>query len=199
VSRELTPAQAAEVERYRRAYAIPEYRMGPDRQAAAEAMLRERPDLFDQPLLDVGCGRGELLAGARALGFRGGLAGVDPATGNRTSGTKPIPVYPAVAWDLPFADASFGTVVCLDVLEHLLPADEPESLLELARVASRRIVVAIGMGQSAEWKDLGELHVNLHNEAEWTKRLTAAWAGWTVRRRADRDVGGLSAAWEATR
>lgn len=43
---------------------------------------------------------------------------------------------------LPFADGRFEVVTCLDVLEHVLPAERSSVLMELARVARRTVVVA---------------------------------------------------------
>lgn len=43
---------------------------------------------------------------------------------------------------LPFGDGRFDVVTCLDVLEHVLPAERSSVLLELARVARRTVVVA---------------------------------------------------------
>jgi ubiquinone/menaquinone biosynthesis C-methylase UbiE len=52
-------------------------------------------------------------------------------------------LYLASASHLPFADKSFDTVVCVEVLEHL---EKPESLMairELERIARRRVVITV--------------------------------------------------------
>jgi SAM-dependent methyltransferase len=43
---------------------------------------------------------------------------------------------------LPWRDAAFDTVLCLDVLEHVPPRDRPRLIAELARVAARQVLVA---------------------------------------------------------
>jgi SAM-dependent methyltransferase len=50
---------------------------------------------------------------------------------------------------LPFADASFDAVVCLDVLEHISPGDRPAVLGELRRVCAGRLLVACPTGELA--------------------------------------------------
>lgn len=50
---------------------------------------------------------------------------------------------------LPFADASFDAVVCLDVLEHIPPGDRPKVLGELRRVCAGRLLVACPTGELA--------------------------------------------------
>lgn len=51
--------------------------------------------------------------------------------------------------DLPFATASFDTVLALDLLEHLPSADRARALAELGRVAGRRLIVGCPTGQPA--------------------------------------------------
>jgi SAM-dependent methyltransferase len=75
-------------------------------------------------VLDAGCGEGVLVDE-----FHGRLAivGVDPhyASARVTSGSLSA---------LPFAAASFDRGLCLDVLEHLAPAEQAQAFGELFRV-----------------------------------------------------------------
>lgn len=48
----------------------------------------------------------------------------------------------ASATQLPFADASFDAVVCLDVVEHMPAGDRVTAIREMARVATRLLIVA---------------------------------------------------------
>jgi len=50
---------------------------------------------------------------------------------------------------LPFGDGEFDVVLTLDLLEHVPPELRPKALSELARVASRRVVVACPCGEGA--------------------------------------------------
>lgn len=98
-----------------------------ERYAFAAARAEER-------ILDAACGTGY---GSRVLldGGRGPVTGVDiePEALALARRHYPGPNYTmADVTDLPFADASFGTVVSLETLEHL---EEPEAALaEFRRV-----------------------------------------------------------------
>jgi SAM-dependent methyltransferase len=65
----------------------------------------------------------------------------------------------ASALELPFADGDFDTVVALDLLEHIPPADRPAALLELRRVAGKRLIVGCPCDAAAEEADRSLLGV----------------------------------------
>jgi ubiquinone/menaquinone biosynthesis C-methylase UbiE len=100
----------------------------------AEILRRATGDV-----LDVGCGRGHLaglLAAGRAVTACDMVIAPDvPAR------------FPTVAFrearlgELPFADASFDTVVCTHTLEHVL--DVQRAIADLRRVARRRLIVVV--------------------------------------------------------
>ncbi|MEW6131439.1 MAG: class I SAM-dependent methyltransferase [Acidobacteriota bacterium] len=54
---------------------------------------------------------------------------------------------------LPFADASFETVISSDMLEHLSPEERPQGVKEIMRVASKFVVIAVPVGKDAERQD----------------------------------------------
>lgn len=92
-------------------------------------------------ILDVGCGRGELLR-------RSGVSfavGVDLASRGMRHVAGPKAVASILA--LPFADASFDLVLCAETLEHLDPAILEGAARELARVARRHVLV------TTPWKE----------------------------------------------
>ncbi|MFP5361276.1 MAG: glycosyltransferase, partial [Thermoleophilia bacterium] len=88
-------------------------------------------------ILDVGCGPHGLACIAPDVPF----VGADVAF-PATPADSMVPVVLELGPELPFPDASFDTVLCLDVLEHVPPADRVPFLHELARVAARRVVLA---------------------------------------------------------
>lgn len=102
-------------------------------------------------VLDVGCGRGEILRSTAALGAR--AFGVDYARVavqisrqvalqvDRVEAA--IGVYQASALSLPFEANTFDRVLMLDIVEHLYPAELEVALLEVLRVLKPggRIVV----------------------------------------------------------
>lgn len=93
-------------------------------------------------VVDVGCGRGELLVAAleqgasRALGVEYAPAAVELAhrTLTRHSGATNAEVHTADARSLPFEDAGADLVTMLDVVEHLNPAELDRALTEVRRV-----------------------------------------------------------------
>lgn len=93
-------------------------------------------------VLDVGCGRGEILRHCAALGAN--AYGVDYApvavamsqqvVDGLTDVTGHTGVAQCDAKKLPFADASFDRVLMFDVVEHLHPWELHTAMLEVRRV-----------------------------------------------------------------
>ena len=166
-----TKEQAAEVAKYQQAYSADNYRMGDRRRIAAEAQLALLP--WRRSYLDVACGRGEMLDYARSIGFR------------EVRGTEVVPkllrhdeIVMAAAWSLPFPDKSFEVVTLFDAIEHLLAGDDEATCRELARVASRVILLTANNAPSRN--HIGqELHVNRRPYEEWD-RLFQRWFPGTV-------------------
>ncbi len=82
--------------------------------------------------IDLGCGQGEFLAQARAGGLRGGM-GLDYWEPNARAALR---AGPALAADLnraiPFATASLDGATLIEVIEHIIRAED--LVAELARV-----------------------------------------------------------------
>jgi SAM-dependent methyltransferase len=76
------------------------------------------------PVLDAGCGEGVLVT---EYGGRLAIEGVDEHYASDR-------VHRASLTALPYPDATFARVLCLDVLEHLAFAAQPVALSELNRV-----------------------------------------------------------------
>jgi ubiquinone/menaquinone biosynthesis C-methylase UbiE len=158
-------ARSAEHAKYVNVYAKqPNYRMKGQRRIDAANDLRGLPSRGSY--LDVGCGRGDMLAEAKALGF-------DPV-----HGTEVVPqlidglrVVRAEAHALPFPDKSFDVVTMLDVIEHLIPGDDEAACRELARVARRHIIVTANNRPSFS-KAGADLHINKRPYPEWDRLFT---------------------------
>ncbi|HEY3069416.1 MAG TPA: class I SAM-dependent methyltransferase [Gaiellaceae bacterium] len=110
---------------------------------AAEAAVE---DAGGSSILDVGCGEGlltERIAGLRPGADVVGLDVDDPRLGAEWKQRRGdnLSFRAGSAYSLPFKDAAFELVCGFEVLEHLeRPA---EALTELARVASRHLVVSV--------------------------------------------------------
>ena len=111
------------------------------------ARLRKVLELADvrpgQRVLDVGCGRGELVVQCALRGAR--AAGIDYAEAAVRIANEAIGHHPAAVRDrcqvlamdacrLRFEDASFDTAVMSDVVEHLTPSQLDAALAEVRRV-----------------------------------------------------------------
>ncbi len=93
-------------------------------------------------VLDVGCGRGEILRSTAQLGAQ--AYGVDYAsvavrlsrqvTVLSKEGRRPIGVYQASALGLPFGPNLFDRILMLDIVEHLYPHELTLALKEAHRV-----------------------------------------------------------------
>jgi len=91
-------------------------------------------------ILDIGCGRGEVLLRTASLGAR--AFGIDYARVavhlsrriTMTAPGEPIGVYQASALLLPFQSETFDRVLMLDIVEHLYPAELAIALAEARRV-----------------------------------------------------------------
>jgi ubiquinone/menaquinone biosynthesis C-methylase UbiE len=94
-------------------------------------------------VLDVGCGDGRLAATLGAAGAS--VVGIDPShvALDRARIAHPEIEFTSPADDgaLPFADSSFGSLVCLNVLQHV--ADTQRVLSECRRVLKSKGAVAI--------------------------------------------------------
>lgn len=153
----LRPDQESEVAKYRRAYLDPQYRMGGQRRRDAVDALAALP--VRGRLLDVGCGRGEMLDEAERLGFN--AVGVE-AVEYLCDGVQ---VFPANASALPFKDGEFEVVTSFDVLEHLLHCDQAQAIAEMRRVARSYLVLAAASYSAIH--DGVELHVGRRMPDDW--------------------------------
>ena len=110
------------------------------RLASAFALAEVKPGMV---VLDVGCGRGEILRHAAQLGAD--AYGIDYAPVAVNMSRRVIDplgsiapghtaVYLADAKHLPFPTASFDRVLMFDVVEHLHPWELDEALREIRRV-----------------------------------------------------------------
>ena len=116
------------------------------------------------PLLDVGCG--QLGLSAFLHGFS--IVGSDLQPSTERHGRFRFVRSTATA--LPFRDRAFPAVSCIDVLEHLAPAQRIETITECLRVASRVVLFAFPDGARAQ-----ECDRNFQEACRTRSRQVPAW------------------------
>ncbi|HVI95750.1 MAG TPA: class I SAM-dependent methyltransferase [Anaeromyxobacter sp.] len=153
--------------------------------ARAVERLAGRPGV----VLDIGCGRGHLLAAFRRRGWEVQGTELDDRSAAHAREVVGVPVHVG-AWEgWPWADAHFDAVTVWHVLEHL--AEPEEALARIARLVRPGGVVMVGVpnfaSPEARATKAGWFHLDVprhacHLTPEW---LSSAFArqGLEVRRR----------------
>jgi SAM-dependent methyltransferase len=112
-------------------------------------------------------------------------AGLQVVTSDPSPGMEPDVI--CFAEDLPFADGSFELAVTRVAAHHF--ADVPQAVRELARVASKRVIVVdnVHMGDESEEAERirDPSHVRNYSESEWRSFLANAGLVVEDRRRFD--------------
>jgi SAM-dependent methyltransferase len=117
--------------------------------------------------IDVAAGGGHVTRRLREAGLQ--VVSCDPAPGMR-------PDVICFAEELPFADSSFELAVTRVAAHHF--ADVAQATRELARVASKRVIVVDNLNMGAESEEAERIrdpsHVRGYTEAEWRGFLADA-------------------------
>ena len=119
-------------------------------------------------VVDVGCGRGQYLAGLAAAGVP--VMGLDLSPGlagaARAASGCPTMIGDAVA--LPFADGAVGTSLALHMLYHLPdPADGLRELRRITRPGGRIVILTNGRDHLAAYRDLIREATGLGERLAW--------------------------------
>ena len=129
----------------------------------------------DAQILDAGCGSGRMLDELRPLGHVSGIdANADAVAATRRRGHV---ARRCEIERMPFSDASFDLVTCLDVIEHT--PDDRRTLRELRRVTRPGgILIATVPAYQALWSahDVVNGHYRRYRVSEL--RVAAQDAGW---------------------
>ncbi len=124
-------------------------RMALRSKTVAQALARYVP--VTARVLDLGCGVGDVL---QSLPDGYELHGVDYSRNNVERAAARLGdrarIERASAYELPFGDAEFGAVICLEVLEHL--EHEVRALNEVRRVLESNGVVILSVPYTFYWK-----------------------------------------------
>ena len=123
-------------------------------------------------LWDLGCGAGDYLEACASRGYFGmGIEGA-PIHGSKRTVRGDITIPLDVVW----LEGATGTVICLEVLEHIPDRLEREVLDNIARACSRRLICSWAIpGQP------GDGHVNCRTNDDAIARIEAV--GFALNRR----------------
>jgi 2-polyprenyl-3-methyl-5-hydroxy-6-metoxy-1,4-benzoquinol methylase len=105
-------------------------------------MARILQEIEGQRILDVGCGTGYLTQWIHERRPELALTGTDFIIEEGTKARSASITFQAGQIEaLPFGDASFDTVICTHVLEHIL--DFAQALREIRRVTAKKLIVVV--------------------------------------------------------
>lgn len=111
------------------------------KETAFALLSEEQESLKNWTHLDFGCGRGESMAMASALGMQSHGADIDPECLRLSSPHGPTTLLGDASPLGHFAEKSYDLVTCFHVLEHV---PRPlETLSALAKIARKRVLTAV--------------------------------------------------------
>lgn len=121
--------------------------------------------------LDVGCGTGLALGLYKNCKLDMTFRGCEPNdVSNEIWKKRGVNVDISSATDLSYSDNEFDTVVASHVLEHI--EDESTAISELARVASKRLIIVVPQGNVDE-KNPGSPHLRYYNRVNFVKAFAS--------------------------
>jgi len=131
-------------------------------------------------VLDAGCGSGRTLQDLRAFGEVSGIE-ISPLAAEHARQREIGEVRVGRVEELPWGDASFDLVTCLDVLEHT--PDDCAALLELRRVTRQGGWLLLTVpAYPALWSTHDEVNHHFRRYTRRTLRQASTDAGWRVAR-----------------
>ena len=125
---------------FRQAGLWAQYGLTPDYQERLSLVHRLVPDDAES-LLDVGCGKGEIINSLAQARPSMRVEGCD-LSGEALHYVK-TPARQAGLPALPYPDRAFDTVLCLQVLEHIPASDYAAAVDELQRIAGRLLIIGV--------------------------------------------------------
>lgn len=155
-------------ETYRRVYRnFPNYRNRDVRIKLTREWIESYPPQLALSLLDIGCGRGEVVDLARSLGIKAVGCDIVPELSS----------FGRVDWiecatELPYKNEAFHLVTCTDVVEHLYEDDIPAALREMKRVSQGRLLITACHRHDTPGKYGDEvLHVTVRPRKWWADMI----------------------------
>jgi SAM-dependent methyltransferase len=150
------------------------------RRRVIRAELGRLPLPRDAEILDAGCGSGRTLDELAAYGRVSGIE-LSPEAAAVASRRGQFDVRIGRLEELPWDEATFDLITCLDVIEHT--PDDRATLRELRRVTKPdgRLLVTVPAYQ-ALWSQHDEANHHFRRYVRRTLRAAAVEAGWEVER-----------------
>lgn len=121
-------------------------------------------------VLDVGCGMGLLVRTLLRHGVDAQGVDIAPRPVEENNRLEPGRFHLGSILNLPFADASWDTVVSTDCLEHIAEDDVPRALAELHRVSRRCVYINLATTRDRD----GRWHLTIRDRDWWEARFFAA-------------------------
>ncbi len=134
----------------------------------------------DLAVLDAGCGSGRTLQELQRFG-RVAATELDPDAASLAAARGDFDVRVAALPEVPWPDASFDLITCLDVIEHV--EDDASALGQLRRVARPAALLLVTVpAYPLLWSrhDIANQHFRRYTRRALSSALTAA--GWRLRR-----------------
>ncbi|MCA1586179.1 MAG: class I SAM-dependent methyltransferase [Acidobacteria bacterium] len=118
------------------------YGVGPPVREVSSEILELCDGLYG-PLLDFGCGAGALVGALRRQGLNAHGLELDAPVMREAADSEvsSFITYYSGTFPAPFADQTFATVTCCEVLEHV--ADYQGAVAELARLAREHVLITV--------------------------------------------------------
>lgn len=120
--------------------------------------------------LDIGSGEGLLVASLLRRGVDAHGIDVSELATERSNKRMPGRFTHGSVLALPFADASFQTVVSTNCMEHLAPEDVPKALKEIHRVTRRYVFLQLATTPDRD----GHWHLTVEGRAWWEAKCFEA-------------------------
>lgn len=171
-----------EQDKYRWLYReYPNYKMARSRLDAALAWICDQP--MGTSLLDIGCGRGELLREfvdvdpviVKGYEVVESLCGFSPGLSDkiRSDAMRCVHHFEGMH-KIPEEDNSWDLVTCCDVMEHVLEADALAGIAEMIRVARKKVYLSISTTTDSWGRSLGPneiLHITIRPIDWWLDEI----------------------------
>ncbi len=126
--------------------------------------------LSQKKVLELGCGKGELILVLRALGIKAYGVDISQAAAKHWKGMRQRYCIIADCFDPPFSER-FDFVITQDLLEHLYLQDVLKALKVISNLCGGRMLHFITTTEDAPWIDLDATHRTKKQSRWWQEKF----------------------------